>query len=55
MSVQYQIVYTDDDDAGCPDFRMTLRAESREHAEQMFFHDDDDGWRIVSIERRAGV
>jgi hypothetical protein len=51
----YEIKYTDDDDGGCPIFRLRYRARDKEHAEMMFLSGEDaEGWRILSITRVKG-
>jgi ribosomal protein L20A (L18A) len=44
---RYKIVYKDQD-PGCPDFSLIVRAYSEEHAIDKFYADDDD-WQILSI------
>jgi hypothetical protein len=45
----YVIRYVDAHDPCCPTFRTLVRAYSEEHAEDLFFDSDDDGWRILSV------
>jgi hypothetical protein len=48
----YRIKYQDDfPNPGYPDGSWSTWAYSEEHAEERFYSGDDQGWRVVSIER----
>ena len=48
MKRRYKIEYTDKYDTACPIFEWYCKAYNAEHAEELFFDSDDDGWKIVS-------
>lgn len=48
---RFRIRYTDVADPCCMPDDWYVWAYNAEHAEQKFFDSDDDGWKILGIER----
>jgi len=47
----YIIRYTDKHDYACPIFESRMWAYNLEHVSDRFDDSDDDGWKILTIER----
>jgi hypothetical protein len=48
---RFRLTYRDAHDPVCPVFDTSTWAYSAEHAEEKFFDSDDDGWRLLSVEK----
>ena len=48
---RFRIVYRDQHDPASPDFDWYTWAYDPNHAEDNFLDSDDEGWRILSINR----
>lgn len=48
---RFRIKYRDRFDPGSPDFDTFTWAYDQSHAEDRFLDSDDDGWKIISIDK----